>query len=222
VYSQTGWWSDDWTPFDYGRDFDFDREFFPQFDELLHDVPFISSVVFQCENCDFNNYCGDSKDCYMSIRVGDARDIYYSYYTIQCDTCIDCTFITDCRECYSSVDCEGCYQTFFSHNCKNCQEVSYCKDCVGCTNCFLSVGLRNQEYCIQNKKYSPEEYQKKVEEWKQKDPKSALENMLASIPHREHENLNCTNCIGNHIKHSEDLYHAFDSQNLKKGKYLIA
>ena len=35
VYSQNAWWSDEWDPLSYGRDVDFDRPFFPQFEELL-------------------------------------------------------------------------------------------------------------------------------------------------------------------------------------------
>ncbi len=39
VYHQDFWWSDAWNPLDYGRDFDFNRPFFEQFDELFRDVP---------------------------------------------------------------------------------------------------------------------------------------------------------------------------------------
>lgn len=182
----------------------------------------MSSVVFQCENCDFNNYCGDSKDCYMSVRVGSSRDIYYSYYAVKSDTCVDSTFITDCRECYHALDCESCHATFACNNCKNCQQIRYCKDCVGCNNCFLCVGLRNQEYCIQNKKYSPEEYRSRIAQWSDVDARGALQKMLASIPHREHENMNCSNSVGNHLKNCEDVFYAFDSQDIKQGKYLMA
>ena len=31
VYDQKVWWSDDWSPLDYGKTFDFERSFFEQF-----------------------------------------------------------------------------------------------------------------------------------------------------------------------------------------------
>ena len=181
----------------------------------------MSSVVINSENSSFNNYCAHCKDCYMNVRLADSRDAYYSYLVLDSENCVDCSFIASCHHCYGVLDCENCYRSKHSHNCRNCQDVSYCKDCVGCKNCFLCVGLNNQEYCVQNKKYAPEEYTKKVYELLSRDPEKVLRDMLASIPHREHENMNCENVVGNHLKNSQDLYHAFDSQDLKKGKYLI-
>jgi hypothetical protein len=39
VYEQSEWWSDKWEPKDYAREYDFSRNFFEQFDELLKAVP---------------------------------------------------------------------------------------------------------------------------------------------------------------------------------------
>jgi hypothetical protein len=39
VYSPTSWRSDQRNPMDYGKEFDFQRGFFEQFDEMLHKVP---------------------------------------------------------------------------------------------------------------------------------------------------------------------------------------
>jgi len=39
VYCPRCWWSDNWDSFAYGRDYDFSRPFFEQFNELLHEVP---------------------------------------------------------------------------------------------------------------------------------------------------------------------------------------
>jgi hypothetical protein len=42
VYSQDFWWSDKWNALEYGVDFDFERTFFVQFDELMKKVPQIA------------------------------------------------------------------------------------------------------------------------------------------------------------------------------------
>src|SRR5687767_11649164 len=39
VYKDSAWWSDQWDPMQYGRDFDFSRPFFDQFNDLLLAVP---------------------------------------------------------------------------------------------------------------------------------------------------------------------------------------
>ena len=41
IYCQKCWWSDKWNYLDYGRDYDFSRPFFEQWNELLHKTPII-------------------------------------------------------------------------------------------------------------------------------------------------------------------------------------
>jgi hypothetical protein len=36
----------------------------------------------------------------------------------------------------------------------------YCDHCFTCTNCFGCIGLRHKDYCILNRQYSKEEYEK--------------------------------------------------------------
>jgi hypothetical protein len=36
----------------------------------------------------------------------------------------------------------------------------YCDSCISCKNCFGCIGLQHKEYCILNKQYSKEEYEK--------------------------------------------------------------
>jgi hypothetical protein len=39
VYDKEIWWSDRWNQLDYGRDFDFSRSFFDQFEDLMMEFP---------------------------------------------------------------------------------------------------------------------------------------------------------------------------------------
>ena len=57
VYEQSEWWSDKWDQLDYGRDFDFSRNFFEQFDELMREVPLcqLTTEYTQQENCSYTN-----------------------------------------------------------------------------------------------------------------------------------------------------------------------
>ena len=45
-----------------------------------------------------------------------------------------------------------------------CHDTKYCFNCHGCSNIFGCVSLRNKQYCVFNKQYSKEEYEKLVPE----------------------------------------------------------
>lgn len=47
VYHQDYWWSDKWDAMDYGNDFDFNKSFFEQFEDLIKNVPSIALWAFQ-------------------------------------------------------------------------------------------------------------------------------------------------------------------------------
>jgi hypothetical protein len=55
VYDQKVWWSDAWDGLEYARDFDFTKTFTEQFGQLVMEVPRISNLVMNSENCDYNN-----------------------------------------------------------------------------------------------------------------------------------------------------------------------
>jgi hypothetical protein len=51
------------------------------------------------------------------------------------------------------------YGQFFSHLLWFCSDSQYCVEMRNCKNCFGCVGLKKEEYCLFNKKYSKEEYE---------------------------------------------------------------
>jgi len=51
---------------------------------------------------------------------------------------------------------------FFSRFAFNCHDVSYSYNCHNASNLFGCVGLRGKQYCILNKQYSKDEYEKLV------------------------------------------------------------
>ena len=65
VYDQEEWWSDQWDAMSYGKDFDFNRTFTEQFDELMHAVPHISLINKGCENSYYTNFALYQKNCYL-------------------------------------------------------------------------------------------------------------------------------------------------------------
>ena len=76
VYEESAWWSDSWDGKDFGKDFDFSRPFFQQWQELVKIVPQLARSVDGNENSEYVNQSGWNKDCYM-IFEGDHNEKCY-------------------------------------------------------------------------------------------------------------------------------------------------
>ena len=64
VYQKDAWFSDKWDPFEYGKDFDFTKSFFEQFNELLLKTPHpAAGYNADNENCEYCTYQNHSKNC---------------------------------------------------------------------------------------------------------------------------------------------------------------
>ena len=215
VYCSECWWSDNWDPLEYARDFDFSRPFFEQFDELQKAVPLLGNVVMNSVNCDYNNYIIGSKDCYLSTRV-EGENILYSYLSVKCLGCVDGFDNFHCQYCYECIDCWNCYSSSFCQLSKNLSDCMFCYDCIGCNNCFGSIALRNKQYYFFNKKCSKEEYEKLLKE-ANLDSCDGLNQMRKRFdqeklkyPHKQMVVLQSQNVLGDYISESKDVYNAYD------------
>jgi len=78
-----------------------------------------------------------------------------------------CKDIIDSNSCDGELNCfaDGCLNArkiIFSHFMRNCSEVSYSMFCFNSQNLFGCTGLNRKQYCIFNKQYTKEEYEKLV------------------------------------------------------------
>ena len=162
VYEQNIWWGDDWDPLEYGMNFDPNRPFFEQYQELQNKVPRICIINKQSENSDYCNYSQKNKDCYLTFGSHFNEDLTYVHYAAETKGCIDCFWAQKSEYCYDCVDVDGCYQLFYSQNSINCSNSYFLKNCIGCKDCFGCVNLRNKQYHIFNEKLSKEEYEKRI------------------------------------------------------------
>lgn len=81
VYNHHLWWSDEWSAFDYARDFDFSQNFFDQYKSLQDFVPRVGTTIFNSENCDFNSHIRNARNCYLCALAAKVDHVYYSYWT---------------------------------------------------------------------------------------------------------------------------------------------
>jgi hypothetical protein len=225
VYKKEEWWSDKWDPTDYGKDYDFSRPFFEQFDDLLNSVPLMSLLVDSNINSDYVNQSGWGKNCYLcfcSDHDADClylQDVYFSKNVLDSLYCYSLEFSFEC------VDCKDSYKLFYSQNSSNCSESWYLYDCINCKNCFACTGLRNKEFCFFNEQLTKDEYIKRISEFK-KMPfsqrefiKQKIEKLFCNYPRQYYIGQNNENVIGNYIFNSKNAINCFDSIDLEDSKY---
>lgn len=64
--------------------------------------------------------------------------------------------------CYDSISVYPGNRIRFSWIIVNCHDVQYSVNCQDCSHLFGCVGLKNKEYCIFNKQYTREQYEKLI------------------------------------------------------------
>ena len=228
VYDQHEWHSDKWDGLDYARDFDFNRPFFEQFDELLKDVPKLSVFTSRNENSDFTNGSQQNKNCYMIFVSDHDEDCYYSYGIDSCKDCMECLNCYECEMCMECIDCSGSYNLAHCQMSHNCSDSYFLNDCKNCKSCFGCYGLRGKEYHIFNEKHSKEEYEKKIKELNtgNVDTISHVKEIVAKKAgeqqvHQYYDGNNNQNVTGDHIINCKNCTECYDSGDLEDCGYLI-
>jgi len=228
VYEAGVWWSDKWDALDYGRDFDFSRPFFEQFDDLLKSVPLISLFILPefDVNSEYTNNAGNNKDCYLIFHADFNELCFYGYGIKKCQSCMDCYNVTRCELCYECVQCKDCYNLFFSQDCNGCSDSYFLKDCVGCKNCFACNGLHKADFCFMNKQLSKEEYGKKLKEIdliydseKLESGKKYLWDIWSRGVYKNIQGVNLENCSGNYLDNCKNCHECFDCDELEDCKF---
>ena len=156
------WWSDDWSALDYGVEFDFNRPFFEQFDELLKRVPRTNLINKEHENSEYSNFALRNKDSYLLVTSAECEECLYVDRGWKSKQSLDCSNMLLSEYCYECVDISHCYGCYYLQSSSHCSDCHVSHDLQSCHHCFGCVGLRNTSYHIANKQYSPEEYTKAI------------------------------------------------------------
>ncbi len=175
VVHKDEWWSDNWDPLDFGRDFNFDRPFFEQFEELQKQVPRMSLLQEKNENSDYASNVSYLKNCYLLFSADHDKDCCYGVWIERSRDCFDNMLIDECERTYETIFSDKIYNSSFIYSCSQCRDSAFLRDCRGCSDCLMCWGLRNKQYHIANQPYSKEEYLKKLEEY----PLSSYKNMMS-------------------------------------------
>ncbi|MDD5770497.1 MAG: hypothetical protein PHE25_06005 [Candidatus Gracilibacteria bacterium] len=224
VYEQNYWWSDNWNPLDYGINFDFNKSFFKQFEELIKEVPRCALEASDNENSNFTNHSARLKDCYLIFDAGFDKNCYYSAMISYSNDCIDCLKIDNSEVCYECVDCKGCYNLIYSVRNNDCRKSYFLYNCSNCEYCFGCVNLNNKKYYIFNKEFSKEKYFEELNNLLRKgiyneELKKEVRNHIIRLPFKENYIISSENCSGNNIYSSMNAISCFDVSDVNDVKY---
>jgi len=228
VYENDVWWDDDWDAKSYGKDFDFSRSFFEQFEELWKSVPKMARIQ-QGENVNsqFTNTCSNNKNCYLIFSANSNEDCYYGSMIDRSKNCIDCQTTVDSELCLECINVERCYDCQFCQDSFNCSNSLFLKSCISCRNCFGCINLQNKEYCIMNEPHSKQEYEKKMKELRLnnaqmlKQVREEISTFFLRHPHRFYQGVQNENISGNYITNSKNALLCFDVDDIEDCKYCV-
>ncbi|MBM3257224.1 MAG: hypothetical protein FJY98_02755 [Candidatus Liptonbacteria bacterium] len=217
VYDQKEWWSDSWNSLAYGREYNFSKPFFSQFNELLHKVPIPAVENENPVNSEYCNAAAGNKNCYLCFAAGWNENVAYSNKIGTSKDSLDCYMASKVELGYENVNCHDSYRLLWSVNSKNCRDSHFLYNCRNCSNCFGCANLVSKSYHIWNQPYSKDEYfvkltaldlstRERIEGLKEKFYKEIVANMV----HKYASILNSSNCTGDNINNSKNVEVSFD------------
>lgn len=123
---------------------------------------FVPKTPIELYNEDSNalHYAYHNKNCYyLSTSTGNEEAAYVfdshrekntfdTSYSVENESCYELTDCVRSNGCFVGKDLAKCINCYFSENLVNCS------DCIGC------MYLSSKQYCILNKQYTKEEYEK--------------------------------------------------------------
>ncbi|MFA6992581.1 MAG: hypothetical protein WC269_04885 [Candidatus Gracilibacteria bacterium] len=224
VYAHEEWIKDDWDAKKYGMDFDFSKPFFQQFIELRNTVPHMSLVFQNNINCDYCNVVGNSRNCYLIYGSVECEDCYYGN-PYNCKQCIDSFLLRDSELCLECVDSSKLYNCYRCQNCSNSSDLMFCFEVNNSKNCFCCAALNRKEYCILNKQYSKEEYDK-IRKSIDLTDRAQFEKIMKEfdqikrgVPHRYYCGVNNENVTGEYIFNSKDCNEVYGADQCRDASY---
>jgi len=135
-----------------------------EFTPILHNFIRESIIKTNCVNVSGNWLinCKDVKDSYQSRDVENGKHLVMVFKS---KDCMDyCYWGRNAELMYETANCGyNCSRIRFINECwDSCHDLTYCDNCYSSSNIFGCVGLKNQEYCIFNIRYSKQEYEELV------------------------------------------------------------
>lgn len=225
VYKQEYWKSDAFEAMEYGRDFDFSRSFFEQYEDLRKVVPHLAMVNSNSVNSEYTNQSNNNKDCYMLVTSDLCEKCLYGNWSQKSFFCSDCSMIEKSEFCYECMNITKCSNCGWSFDCSDCVNVYFSSDCRGCTDCFGCVGLRTKQYHWFNENIGQEEYKNRIKNfsWTNESIREVREKFIKfrlNFPHKYFHGSQIKNSSGDYMENMERVRLAFNCRENKDTAYM--
>ena len=130
--------------------------------EFRNKFPVRGIYQINCENCEGNNLnnCKNLETCFDCTAC---EDCAYGYQMDETYDSMDmnCMGYDKSELCYQTIGCSGINNCITCDSCWHNNDISYCNLCFNNSHdCFGCISLNKKQYCIFNKQYSKEEYEK--------------------------------------------------------------
>ena len=227
--TEKNFFSDDFDAMEYGRYYDFFKPFFVQFFEFKKQVPNFSLRVEFMVGSPYSANATGLKNCYLCFNSNYAEDCMYGNAVDFCKDCVDNSHLSQSERCYECFWLRHCYQCYFTIMSWDSRNLWFCRDCGGCNDCFGCANLRQASYCIFNKKYSKQDYQKEIEKMqldtfsgikKAREQARAFWNTQITRHHQGVKNLNSTGSYVTDCKNVNESFLMREGENIKYSQYL--
>ncbi len=136
-------------------------ELLESFKEIKKNSIVRSTKQINCINC-VGDHLENAKDCYYVFDGFDLEKVRYSSWVFSSKDISDCFGMGSSELIYEAISPEEVNNCKFLMATDSSHDVEYGLFCQSSGFLFGCVGLRSKEYCILNKKYSKEEYNKLV------------------------------------------------------------
>lgn len=220
VYCNDCWASDKWDPYAYATDYDPNKKFFNQLQELLLKVPqsatYSTSSTGPNINSEYANFAGGNKDGYLIFNSGPGNEnCAYARGIIDSRDAYDVYYGHEIENVYETVNVNKSSGVVYGQNASDCIDSRFILNCSNCQNCFGCVNLRHKSYYFFNEPFKREEWQKRVSEIagsfsKTEEAKKKFIDLSLTFPRRENNNLKTDNCLGDYIFESKNCLDSFE------------
>jgi len=232
VYCNKCWISDKWDPYSYAMDYDSEKSFFEQLQELVVKVPksatYSSAATGPNINSEYANFAGGNKDSYLIFNSGpNNENCAYSRGLLNSRDVFDAYYADGIENVYEGIDIHKSNKIAWSQNVSDCVDSSFLVECIGCQNCFGCVNLRYKSYHFLNQPLERDEWLKRVSEVvgsfeKIESFKKRFEEFSLKFPRRSNNNLKTDNCDGDYIFESKNCKNCFEASFCEQVRYSFA
>lgn len=225
VYCHDCWWSDKWDPKSFAMDYDPNKTFFEQLNELILKVPRIGLVVLNNVRSEYTNGSAENKDCYLIFAADYNEDCLYGRLLQRSKGCVDCAFVHESELCYECIDMRNCFKCMFSEQCQSSSDLMFCYNMRDSSNCIFCTNGRHLSNAILNVKYTKEEYEKKKTEILSnyesiENAKKEFGELKKKTIVKYASQIKCHNVTGDYLHNCHQGVMLFDTYDAKNCSYM--